>query len=517
LKILEEFNFLFTESVLKLVENDELLMKKASLLVALFLLLLFACTREKKASFLSTDNIRTQLFQIDPTKETRINGARGAIFSIPAGAFAGTEAVTIELKEVYAPIEILAAGLRTESNGELLESGGMFYINAKRDGKELALKKEIKGSIPADYINESMKLFKGEVEEDGNVNWVDPVPLSNELDSNRICIEAGKQLFQANCASCHAVFKKLTGPALVFTDQKYSREDYYKLIRNPAAFAKENSYFYCEIKAYGGILMTGFPTLPEKDIDCIIDYINNEAKRRPDLVMPDTSFWGSEGCKVKQSITEFPCGSDTAYINEEFQEVVQNASLNFNGNPTTTTSPFDTTIVDTTFIPAPPIRENRYNFNINTLGWYNIDVLMKNLQGITEVTIDVMTDFTDNNLVEMNLYFPEKKIQLDGNYNSTNNTFTFGADGNRIPLFIGDIAILFSIAKKDNQLFYDVHEFRIAASQSIKISLQETTQEKLNEAFEKINLDNINLDRLTKKAVVIKIPCDGTDTIIPNK
>ncbi|HLP36551.1 hypothetical protein [Lacibacter sp.] len=134
-------------------------MKKASFLIGLFFLFLFACNREKKQSFLSTDNIRMQIFNIDPTKENRITGARGGIFTIPAGAFEGSGAVTIELKEVYAPIEILAAGLRTESNGELLESGGMFFLNAKRDGKDLVLKKEINGSIPSDYINDSMKLF----------------------------------------------------------------------------------------------------------------------------------------------------------------------------------------------------------------------------------------------------------------------------------------------------------------------------------------------------------------------
>ena len=64
-------------------------MKKASLLVALFILFLFACNREKKQSFLSTDNIRTQIFSIDPSKENRINGTRGGIFTIPAGAFEG--------------------------------------------------------------------------------------------------------------------------------------------------------------------------------------------------------------------------------------------------------------------------------------------------------------------------------------------------------------------------------------------------------------------------------------------
>lgn len=489
-------------------------MKKASFLIALFLLLLFACTREKKSSLLSTDNIRTQLFSIDPTKENRIQGARGGRFTIPAGAFEGTATVTIELKEVYAPIEILAAGLRTESNGEVLESGGMFYLKAKRDGKELELKKEIDGSIPADYINDSMKLFKGEVEEDGNVNWVDPVELSNIMDSNAICIETGKHLFRANCFSCHSIFEKVTGPALGNSEKLYTREDYYKLIRNPALFARENAYFSCEIHHYNGLMMTAFPLLSNQDVDCIIKYIDNQVKKRPDLIVQnDSSYLTTDGCEALPYNVS-PCGNDTTYINEEFETVIKN---------TFTKSDYDTlpTNIDTAgYIKdtSSPIqtKEDRYNFKINTLGWYNIDILMKNLPGITEVNLDATTDFPQKTLVEIKLYFPEKKISLSAEYNIENETFTFGGDGNKIPLYIGDLAIAFSIAEWDDKIFYDVQEFRITKSQTIKITLNETTKEELEKAFKKINLDNINLDRLTKKPVVIPIPCNDT-TRLPAK
>lgn len=485
-------------------------MKKAILLVATFLLLLFACTTEKQQSFLTIDNIRTQTFSIDPVKENRIVGARGGIFTIPAGAFDGTESVTIELKEVYSPIEILAAGLTTESNGQLLESGGMFYMNAKRDGKELELKKEINGSIPANYINDSMKLFTGEVKDDGSVNWVDPAELSNMPDSNAIRIETGKRLFRANCFSCHSVFEKLTGPALANTDKKYTRQDYYKLISNPAAFGKENDYFACEIKANSGVLMTGFPGLGEEEIDCIIKYINNEAKKRPDLIVEsDSSFWNESGCNIRFTPTS-PCGSNTIYIDEEFQTVVQNAFANFNGSSLVNEPDSDTLIIDTSIVPTAPIEEDRYNFKINTLGWFNIDILMKELPGITDVFLEATSNFKDNSLVEVKLYFPEKKIALNGNYNATSETFTFGNTGNRIPLFIGDLAIIFCIAEMDGKTYYDVQEFRIKQEQKIQIKISETTKEALEKAFEKINLDNINLDRLTKKPVVVPIPCNDS-------
>jgi cytochrome c553 len=470
-------------------------MKKVIFLIASFLFILFACTTEKKQSFLSTDNIRTQTFNINPAKDNRIVGVRGGIFTIPAGAFDGTTTVTIELKEIYAPIEILAAGLSTESNGELLESGGMFYINAKRDGKDLVLRKEINGSIPSNYINDSMKLFTGEVKEDGNVNWIDPVPLKTDTTAASNCIETGRRLFLTNCASCHGVNKKLTGPGIAGADKKVPRELYYDFIHNPAKTAKKSSYYSHLIAEYEGIIMTGFPGLSNRDIDCIIDYAN--------AAVTDTSLFSWPG-DLESGHTSEPCGFDTTYIDEGFEKVIENALA---GREDTLARTNNENIIDTDTII--PIIEERYIFEINTLGWYNIDILIAKMEGIDEVTIDVTTDFPDKDLVDVKLYFPEKRISGKGFYNVNTDRFTFGNDESRIPLFIGDIAILFSIAKKGNQVFYDVIEFRVDKSQTLKISLQPTTEEELQKAFEKINLDNINLDRLTKKPVIVPVPCNN--------
>lgn len=87
----------------------------------------------------------------------------------------------------------------------------------------------------------------------------------------------GKALFQANCASCHAVNKKLTGPALAGLEGRgpwSDRKKLYAWIRNPAGFAKTEAYAANLIKEYNGILMTGFPGLSDKEIDAIITHVN---------------------------------------------------------------------------------------------------------------------------------------------------------------------------------------------------------------------------------------------------
>lgn len=484
-------------------------MKKATLLV-IIICILFACNSEKKTSFLNTENIKTQLYKIDPLKGNTIKGARGGIFTIPAGAFEGTEPVVIELKEIYSPIEILASGLTTESNGELLESGGMFYINAKRDGKQLELLKPIEGSIPSNYINDSMKLFKGEVKEDGNVNWVEPEKLINDTAKKLACIDDGKILFQQNCASCHAVFKKLTGPAMAGADRRITRQMYYDIVANPAKAGKKYPYFDNQIKSYYGILMTAFPQLEKTAIDCIIEYIK-AAEKNPELYDPSPAVTAPLDSVITDTtfMPDAPCGFDTTYVNEEFEAVVANAIERLNNTPDTID--LDTLPKVTDTIPDVTIAENykeRYEFKISTLGWYNIDILMKELEGTIDVTISATTNFEDIQAIDVRIYMPEKKISLDGKLDNEDKTFYFGNNKNKIPMFIGDKAIVFAIADSKGELYYSVQELNTQMNMKIELVFKQTTQSELDEAFKKINLDNINLDRQTKKPVVVPIPCD---------
>lgn len=102
------------------------------------------------------------------------------------------------------------------------------------------------------------------------------------LIGNKSFAQDGKALFQANCASCHAVGKKLTGPALAGVEERgpwSDRKKLYAWIKNPAGFAKADAYAANLIKEYNGVLMTGFPGLAEAEIDAIVTYVNTEASK----------------------------------------------------------------------------------------------------------------------------------------------------------------------------------------------------------------------------------------------
>lgn len=86
-------------------------------------------------------------------------------------------------------------------------------------------------------------------------------------------VEAGKKLFNANCAACHKLNKKAVGPALRGVSQKYDKEWLYSWIKNSAAIIKAGDAQAIAIwEEYNKTAMTAFPQLSNADIDNIIAY-----------------------------------------------------------------------------------------------------------------------------------------------------------------------------------------------------------------------------------------------------
>ena len=86
-------------------------------------------------------------------------------------------------------------------------------------------------------------------------------------------VAAGKKLFQANCAACHKLDKKLIGPPLGNIIEKQPKEWLYKWIKdNNALRASGDADAIAIFKEYNGMPMTPFPQLSNADIDKIIAY-----------------------------------------------------------------------------------------------------------------------------------------------------------------------------------------------------------------------------------------------------
>lgn len=117
-------------------------------------------------------------------QDTVIETEGGMMLAIPAGAFeTASDSVELLIQEALTPMDIIKAGLSTTSNGELLQTAGMFSLRAFNGDKELDWKKEIKVLVPTEEVNRNMMLFDGEMQEDGTINWVSPQRLFTELQT----------------------------------------------------------------------------------------------------------------------------------------------------------------------------------------------------------------------------------------------------------------------------------------------------------------------------------------------
>ncbi len=89
----------------------------------------------------------------------------------------------------------------------------------------------------------------------------------------------GKSLFNQNCAACHAMNRKMTGPALanveerLLEDEGLDREWIYAWVKNsPAVLGSGDAYGNKIYSEYNQSAMTAFPTLSNGDIDDILAY-----------------------------------------------------------------------------------------------------------------------------------------------------------------------------------------------------------------------------------------------------
>lgn len=88
----------------------------------------------------------------------------------------------------------------------------------------------------------------------------------------------GKQLFNQNCAACHSLTKKMTGPPLAAVGEKYEKEWLHSWIKNSMAMVKAGDERAVKVyNEYNQAMMTPFPTLSEQDIDDILAYADAPA------------------------------------------------------------------------------------------------------------------------------------------------------------------------------------------------------------------------------------------------
>lgn len=413
---------------------------------------------------LTKENITEQLFTINTGKDTILLSAAGIRVHIPAGSIKSTKtSVTVVVKEALSLYDMLRAGLTTRSGDKLLRSNGMFYINT-REASELT--KPLRLNVPAAFADPAMQLFKG-MEENGRVDWQDPVELKVDTLS---AYTSGKQLFEANCTSCHTVKHGLTGPALAHIESRWTnREHLYRCIRNSQALISSDecaymSRAYCQYK----IAMNSF-SFTDYEIECVLAYIRRETER---LGIPDTTT--IKEAELDACYNQYKKLNPSSAVEKQLSERKNNIS--------------------------PAVSAEYYNIGISTFGWFNIDAYLFDVNGVVKAKLEVFVEGSNDKIVNTYLIIPGDKIFVEGGLLSNKKGYVFYEESGALPLKPGMQAYIMATGKVNGMLVLGITPFVTAKEQRVKVMLKQTSQEKADELLKQLSLGKSSLQPKDDKA-----------------
>lgn len=140
-----------------------------------------------------------QTHMISTAEAQLIDLKGGTTVYVPKGAFVNKDGepiegpVELEIIEAFTLTDFVAHNLYTESKGNLIETGGMLYVNATVDGEQvqLAENRNLELIYPVSQIKENMEVFYGEETDDGEMTWVtSEVPItSSQIKNDPVMID----------------------------------------------------------------------------------------------------------------------------------------------------------------------------------------------------------------------------------------------------------------------------------------------------------------------------------------
>jgi hypothetical protein len=137
------------------------------------------------------DNLTKQTFVIDNSVDNLIKGINGTIVRIYKNTLVNQDGtpikgqVEITLVEALSPIDRVLGNLTTTFENKPLETGGMIFIDAMAQGKQVSIAsdKNILIKMPTDSTLSNVSVFEGQKDSTG-ITWNDPISLRmNNADS----------------------------------------------------------------------------------------------------------------------------------------------------------------------------------------------------------------------------------------------------------------------------------------------------------------------------------------------
>ncbi len=142
---------------------------------------------EALGNFFEDNAVQAQTFTVDAADNTELVGQKGTRISFGPNSFGDANGnmisgnIEVTLKEVYSPGEMILEDRMTESNGQILVSGGELFLNVRQNGQDLQLvnNNAVSVSVPTATPDTSMALFTGSQDTGGSFTWApNPTPVN---------------------------------------------------------------------------------------------------------------------------------------------------------------------------------------------------------------------------------------------------------------------------------------------------------------------------------------------------
>jgi hypothetical protein len=445
------------------------------------------------------DSLRpaTQTFTIDGDRDTLLVGQNGTTLTILKNTFVNSQrqpakTVSINLVEVNSIADIIKANLQTTSGDRILQTGGMFSIDAKENAKSLTIAegKVIYVEIKSNRKDPRMKIFDGKFDDNGKIDWTTTGTLENSL------IPIPLSLVNFHYCDFECGFSKKQTDDL--SNPKF--ENTYIATREFEERCCAMAYATCPQSLN---LSQEFLDIYVANIDkplfyadsLVADYMVKNFKNKIDTTKKfdfnDTGWF----TYMFQSFTELK--------NQHLTNTINLAKLGINESTTTEDliSKGYSQVEAEKYIAffktrkqIVKLRENEkqtsrlasYSFNINKLGWVNVDRFIDDIN--TEVsTFSVQIKSKDTlDFVSVSLVIPGYNVAVFSIYNDGNvYSFTKKKDGFRT-LPVGQNAFVVAFSYKDNKPYFGKEKIRIPKEGQIDLLLTASTEQGIKQDIKKL-------------------------------
>ncbi len=133
---------------------------------------------------------KPQIFIVSSDKESSVTGEKGTIIHVDPNRLETVDGspidqnIQVELLELIDIQSMLSSNIQTVSNGEILITGGAYYLNMTSNGKQLQIKPDMFLDVEFPKLTEEkMELFMGERDSFGQMNWIST---SEKFESNSL-------------------------------------------------------------------------------------------------------------------------------------------------------------------------------------------------------------------------------------------------------------------------------------------------------------------------------------------